>query len=158
MDQEVRVRTPLHLTVDREVDFISAVRFGDILHGRPGHDFEYIGEHIRIARDHRSGRPLGFQVRDFHSFDVDNAPVWKWPFFRIPCLGLERASVGLAVIAARAQFDEFSSMDASCAWQALVEGQRDDLEGATPYCTSAEFSWSSGARSKATPSCVTTLR
>lgn len=131
----MRSPQPLHISFDRETNFLSGVAFGKVLGDRPAHEMLYLGAEIRLVFEKGRQSPIGFEVRDASSapFDDDvHEAVWDLPMFTAPALGLTRASVGMITVAATAQLSQ-STPDVVAAWRAMTTEEAGDLPQAARW-------------------------
>jgi hypothetical protein len=111
---------PLYLSHLADVDRLDAVEFGRLIDGQPEECWRAVsdpdgpddGPLVGYLHDGALGRPVGFSVLGLSVYDVDRpgvAEIWGPPSFDVPQLGLEAASAGEIILAARADFDDYLS-------------------------------------------------
>jgi hypothetical protein len=130
--------TPLHLSVNVGDDWLEAVEFGSVVDGRPPSQQVEVGADIRYVLRSARGPIVGFTVHRFSKVDLDavHEEVFNGPRFHVPLLGMERASLGEVVLAARARF-EVSTADVCFFLLALASAEDDgDLEAAAGHWNS----------------------
>jgi hypothetical protein len=127
--------TPLHLSVNVTDDWIEAIEFGAVVDGRPPSQLVEISDDIRYVLRSARGPVAGFTVHRFSRVDLDDVAddIFGEPRFFVPLLGLDRASLGEVVLAARARF-EVSTADVCFFMLALACAEDEgDLEGAAGH-------------------------
>jgi tetratricopeptide (TPR) repeat protein len=116
-------RTPLHLSVNVTDDWLEAIEFGAVIDGRPESHLVEVGPDARFVLRAPRGPISGFTVHGYQALDVDalGDVAFSGPRFKVPLLGLDDASLGEVVLAARGRFDVstadvcFFSLALSCA-------------------------------------------
>ena len=104
----------LHLTHMPEIDRLVALEYGRVDEGQPRGCWRPVGTELGYLHDGPLGPEVGFKVLSFTGLDVDAdevAEIWGPPFFDVPMLGLSAASAGEVIVAARALFDGYASID-----------------------------------------------
>lgn len=134
-------RIPLHLSVDVDGNQLEAIEFGRVFDGRPGSELVEIAPDVRFVLAEPDGVVAGFAVNGYRDLDLDSlaAAAFAGPRFHVPLLGLETASLGEVVLAARGRF-EASTVDVRFFTLALRCEEVGDLEGAAEHwraCTEA---------------------
>jgi hypothetical protein len=127
--------TPLHLSVNVTDDWIEAVEFGAVVDGRPSSQLVEITPDVRYVLRSGRGPIAGFTVHHFSSIDLDDLGdvAFGEPRFSVPLLGMDRASLGEIVLAARARF-EVSTADVCFFMLALACAEEEgDLDGAAGH-------------------------
>ena len=135
MDLPRATRHPLHLSVNVTDDWLEAIEFGAVVDGRPSSQLIEICDAARFVLRHPRGPVSGFTVHGFRDLDVDalGEAGFGEPRFRVPLLGLDAASIGEVVIAARARF-AVSTADVCFFSLALACAEDDgDLEAAAGH-------------------------
>lgn len=88
------------------LDWLIAIEFGRVDEGQPEGFWNGVTEDFGYLCDAPDGRPVGFKILGFSSFDIE-APeasaIWNPPEFSAPTLGLARASAGEIATVARAK-------------------------------------------------------
>jgi hypothetical protein len=126
---------PLHLSVNATDDWLEAIEFGSVVDGRPSAQLIEISEDVRYVLRSSRGPVCGFTVHRYTKVDLDSleADVFEGPRFSVPLLGLDRASLGEVVLAARARFD-VSTADVCFFMLALSCAEEEgDLEAAAGH-------------------------
>lgn len=128
-------RTPLHLSVNVTDDWLEAIEFGRVIDGRPADELIEIADEVRFVLQEPGGPITGFSVHGYQDVDLDTlgAVAFSGPRFHVPLLGLETASVGEVVLAARGRF-EVSTADV-CFFSLALQCAEDDgdLEAAAGH-------------------------
>ena len=126
--------TPLHLSVNVHDDWLEAIEFGSVVDGRPDQQSVALCEDVRLVLRSARGPAAGFTVHNYKSLDVERYDeLFEEPLFHVPLLGLEQASVGEVVLAARSRF-EISTADVCFFMLALSAAEEDhDLEAAADH-------------------------
>jgi tetratricopeptide (TPR) repeat protein len=97
----------IYLSHMPELDWLSGVEFGRVDDGQPSECWVGLSENVGLLLDEPGGVPVGFKVIDYSSFDEKTETadeVWNGARFHAPQVGLEDASIGEIVIAAKAFF------------------------------------------------------
>ncbi len=126
---------PLHLSVNVTDDWLEAVEFGAVVDGRPASQLVEVTPDVRFVLRSGRGPIAGFTVHRFSDLDVDELGdvAFGDPRFSVPLLGLDSASIGEVILAARARF-EVSSADVCFFMLALACAEDEgDLEGAAGH-------------------------
>jgi hypothetical protein len=124
---------PLHLSVNVVDDWIEGIEFGSVVDGRPGSHLVEVTPDIRYVLRAPGGPVAGFTVHNFSRVELDGLGIFAAPRFGVPTLGMDRASLGEIVLAARARFAVstadvcFFTLALSCA------EEEDDLEAAAEH-------------------------
>lgn len=113
--------TPLHLTIDPWWDELIAVPFGRTVDGWSVHEGEALGGGVDLLLDAPGGDAVGFVVRGWNAFEEIDLALFDGPRFAIPRLGLDAATIGEALLAARAQFGDGHTLDAQLLHEAINE-------------------------------------
>lgn len=123
---------PLRVSVDRSNDWLEALEFGAVSDGRPASEFVEVGERFRWTLRTRRGPVIGFQVRGLDEFDadVDGPGLWSGPRFRVPTLGLRRATAGEILLAAGGMLVDACTADWMFFHLAVAAGDEEDREQA----------------------------
>lgn len=93
------------LSADPYYDYLSAVEFGRVLEGQPPSCWQPLNDGFAYWRPPRARNPRGFHLKHFSDFDVDDpevAGIWSGQRFNVPMLGVNAASAGEIIVAARA--------------------------------------------------------
>ena len=128
-------QVPLHLSVNVTDDWLEAIEFGSVVDGRPASQLVELTPDVRYVLRSARGPVSGFTVHKFSKFDVETLGdmAFEGPRFSVPLLGLDDASLGEVVLAARARFD-VSTADVCFFMLALACAEDDgDLEGAAGH-------------------------
>jgi hypothetical protein len=126
---------PLHLSVNVTDDWLEGVEFGSVVDGRPDSQLVELTPDVRYVLRSARGPVAGFTVHKFSKLDVDSLGglAFEGPRFSVPLLGLDEATLGEVVLAARARFD-VSTADVCFFMLALASAEDDgDLEGAAGH-------------------------
>jgi len=94
----------VHLSHDSAFDWLTALEFGRIHDGTPREDWEGVDDDFGFLHSGVGGPIMGFMVKRFSRFDVDDpkvAAIWTASHFEVPLLGLPRASAGEVILAVR---------------------------------------------------------
>lgn len=127
---------PLHLSVNVVDDWLEAIEFGSVVDGRPASQLIEMGEQVRYVLRSARGPISGFTVQDFSTVHLEKLDVFGTPRFCVPALGVDRASLGEIVLAARSRF-EVSTADVCFFTLALACAEEDDdLESAAEHWNS----------------------
>ena len=135
MDLPRPTRQPLHLSVNVSEDWLEAIEFGAVVDGRPTSHLIEVGPEARFVLRTPRGPISGFTVHGYQSLDVDSLGdvAFGAPRFRVPVLGLDAASVGEVILAARGRF-EVSTADVCFFSLALACAEEEgDLEAAAGH-------------------------
>jgi hypothetical protein len=135
MDLPRPTRQPLHLSVNVTEDWLEAIEFGAVVDGRPTSHLIEVGPEARFVLRAPRGPISGFTVHGYQSLDVDalGEVAFDGPRFRVPVLGLDAASLGEVVLAARGRF-EVSTADVCFFSLALACAEEEgDLEAAAGH-------------------------
>lgn len=133
---------PLHLSVNVTDDWLEAIEFGAVVDGRPPAQLVEVSDDIRYVLRSARGPVAGFTVHRFSKLDIDEVDhvIFGGPRFFVPLLGLDDASLGEVLLAARARF-EVSTADVCFFMLALACAEDEgDLEAAAGHwlsCTEA---------------------
>ena len=95
----------LYINDVADYDCLIALEFGRVDDAQPPDNWRGVTEELGYLHDGPGGRPLGFKVIDFSTFDPSTEEVeeiWGEPLFDVPLLGLSAAPAGEIVLAARA--------------------------------------------------------
>src|SRR3954453_17754307 len=97
---------PLHLSVNVTDDWLEAVEFGSVVDGRPASQLIELSSDVRFVLRSARGPIAGFTVHRFSCVDIDELGdvAFGDPRFSVPLLGLDDASIGEVILAARARF------------------------------------------------------
>lgn len=117
---DIRVTdTPLQLTVDRPMDWLIAIEFGQVIDGKGEAEYVTVHDNFRYVLDQPDGYLIGFVVDSFGGFDPASLEeIWESEIFErpvvfdVPVLGLEGASAGAITTLAAAVFADMSTVDA----------------------------------------------
>jgi hypothetical protein len=128
-------RLPLHLSVNVTDDWLEAIEFGAVVDGRPATQLIEVAPQVRFVLRSPRGPVAGFTVHGLSGVDVDELGEAGFgePRFAVPLLGMDQASIGEVILAARGRFEVstadvcFFSLALSCAEE---EG---DLEAAAGH-------------------------
>ena len=126
---------PLHLSVNVTDDWLEAVEFGSVVDGRPETQLVEISPDVRFVLRSARGPVAGFTVHRFTKLDVDTLGehAFDGPRFSIPLLGMDQATIGEVILAARARF-EVSTADVCFFMLALACAEDEgDLDGAAGH-------------------------
>ena len=124
--------TPLHLSVNVTDDWLEAIEFGAVVDGRPSAQLVELSDEVRYVLRTARGPVAGFTVHQFSQCDLPDAAFGE-PRFAVPLLGLDSASLGEVVLAARARF-EVSTADVCFFMLALSCAEDEgDLQGAAGH-------------------------
>ncbi len=101
-------RVPLHLSVNVDDEWLEAIEFGQVVDGRSDAQLCVISDDVRLVLGGPAGPVVGFTVHRYAGLDLEALEplAFGGPRFSIPALGLDRASLGEAVLAVRSRFDE----------------------------------------------------
>lgn len=133
LDDLVPPSVPLHLSVNVSDDWIEGVEFGSVIDGRPPEQVVELSPDARLMLRSAGGPVCGFAVHGFANADLDELGAFDGPRFAVPVLGLDRASLGEVVLAARGRFD-VSTADVCFFTLALASAEEDDdLEAAAGH-------------------------
>jgi hypothetical protein len=126
---------PLHLSVNVTDDWLEAIEFGAVVDGRPSSQLIEVSPDVRFVLRSGRGPVAGFTVHRFSQVDVDDLgdAAFGDPRFSVPLLGLDSASIGEVILAARARFD-VSTADVCFFMLALACAEDEgDLEAAAGH-------------------------
>src|SRR3954453_18054636 len=126
---------PLHLSVNVTDDWLEAVEFGAVVDGRPSSPLIEVPPDVLFVLRTPRGPLAGFTVHRFSTLDVDELGDAGFgdPRFGVPLLGMDSASIGEVILAARARF-EVSTADVCFFMLALACAEdQGDLEGAAGH-------------------------
>src|SRR4051812_39304232 len=104
----------LYLNWIANFDWLIAIEFGRVDDGQPSENWEGVSESFGYLHEEPGGRCVGFKILGFSLFDPEDeavAPIWGGPRFEVPVLGLDDASGGEIVLAARALFGSESTVN-----------------------------------------------
>jgi tetratricopeptide repeat protein len=133
LDKLPATTVPLHLSVNLSEDWLEAIEFGAVIDGRPSSQIVELSPDARFVLRSADGPVCGFAVHGFGSIDLDALGAFDGPRFAVPLLGLDDASLGEAVLAARGRFD-VSTADVCFFTLALACADEDgDLEAAAGH-------------------------
>lgn len=123
---------PLRVSVDRPNEWVEALEFGAVSDGKPFDEFIEVGENVRWTLRTRRGPVIGFQVRNFGGLDAeDGTPeLWSSPRFRVPTLGLRRASAGEILLGVDGMLVDACTADWMFFHLAVAAGDEEDREQA----------------------------
>lgn len=116
MDTESPTLPRIYLSNLPELNWLTGVEFGRVDDGQPSDCWVALTENIGVLLDEPGGRPVGFKLLAASEFDEEAEgaqEVWDGPRFHAPQVGLEDASIGEIVIAARTFFDDQESVNRS---------------------------------------------
>jgi tetratricopeptide (TPR) repeat protein len=99
--------TPLHLSVNVTDDWLEAVEFGAVVDGRPASQLVELSPDVRYVLRSARGPVVGLTVHKFTKLDLDELGglAFEGPRFSLPLLGIDDATLGEVILAARARFD-----------------------------------------------------
>lgn len=124
---------PLHLSVNLTDDWIEGIEFGSVIDGRPPSQTIELSPEVRYVLRSSDGPVCGFAVHGFASADLDALDAFEGPRFSVPLLGLDSASLGEVVLAARGRF-AVSTADVCFFTLALACAEEDgDLDAAAGH-------------------------
>src|SRR3954453_22365680 len=126
---------PLHVSVNVTDDWLEAVEFGAVVDARPSSQRIEISPDVRFVLRSARGPISGFTVHRFSTLDVDDLgdSAFGDPRFSVPLLGMDSASIGEVILAARARF-EVSTADVCFFMLALACAEDEgDLEAAAGH-------------------------
>jgi tetratricopeptide (TPR) repeat protein len=105
--------TPLQLSLDAEEDLLVAVEFGSVIDGKPEDEVLPESDEFGFFLGEPDGAVIGFWVAGVRSFDPERVrgSIWDGPRFTVPAVGLERASAGEIVLAAKASLSGITTPD-----------------------------------------------
>jgi Tetratricopeptide repeat len=127
--------TPLHLSVNVTDDWLEAIEFGAVVDGRPASQLVEMTPDVRYVLRSARGPVAGFTVHKYSRLDVDSLGglAFDGPRFNIPLLGMDDATIGEVILAARARF-EVSTADVCFFMLALSSAEEEgDLDGAAGH-------------------------
>jgi tetratricopeptide (TPR) repeat protein len=104
----------LYLNWIANLDWLIALEFGRVDDGQPSENWEGVSEAFGYLHEEPGGRCVGFKILGFSLFDPEDeavAAIWDRPRFEVPALGLDDASAGEIVLAARALFGSESTVN-----------------------------------------------
>lgn len=96
---------PLHLSVNVTDDWLEAIEFGQVIDGRPPEQLVELSPQVRYVLRSADGPVCGLAVHGYSSADLDALGAFGGPRFSVPLLGLDGATLGEVVLAARGRFD-----------------------------------------------------
>ena len=119
-------QAPLHLSVNVADDWLEAIEFGSVVDGRPADALVEVTPDVRFILREPGGPIVGFTIQGYLDADVDDlGPVaFAGPRFKVPVLGLDRATLGEALLAARGRF-QVSTADV-CFFALALRSAEDD--------------------------------
>src|SRR3954452_5558807 len=126
---------PVHLSVNVTDDWLEAVEFGAVVDGRPASQLVEVTSDVRFVLRSARGPIAGFTVHRFSQVDIDDLGdvAFGDPRFAVPLLGMDEATIGEVILAARARF-EVSTADVCFFMLALSCAEDEgDLEGASGH-------------------------
>ena len=124
---------PLHLSVNVTDDWLEAIEYGQVIDGRPSSQLVDVTPDVRYVLRTDDGPICGFAVHGYAGVDLDAIKAFDGPRFRLPLLGLDEATLGEVVLAARGRF-EVSTADVCFFTLALQCAEEDeDLEAAAGH-------------------------
>ena len=124
---------PLHLSVNVTDDWLEAVEFGAVIDGRPSSQIVELSSDVRYVLRGTDGPACGFAVHGYATADLEALEAFEGPRFAVPVLGLDAATLGEIVLAARGRF-EVSTADVCFFTLALSCAEDDgDLEAAAGH-------------------------
>ena len=133
LDELAPASVPLHLSVNVSDDWIEGVEFGSVIDGRPPEQTVELSPDARYVLRGANGPVCGFAVHGFAGVDLEALGAFGGPRFAVPVLGLDSASLGEVVLAARGRFD-VSTADVCFFTLALASAEEhDDLEAAADH-------------------------
>lgn len=133
LDQLFATPVPLHLSVNVTDDWLEAVAFGSVIDGRPPAQTVELSSDVRYVLSADDGPVCGFSVHGYTNVDLDALNAFDGPRFSVPVLGLDDASLGEVVLAARGRF-AVSTADVCFFALALTSAEDDDdLEAAAGH-------------------------
>ena len=97
----------IYLSYLPEHDWLSGVEFGRVDDGQPKECWVPLAQRIGLLLDEPGGAPVGFKLLAFSEFDEEAEgieEIWNGARFHAPQVGLEDATVGEIVLAARTFF------------------------------------------------------
>src|SRR6266498_266067 len=100
-------QTPLHLSVNVTDDWLEAIEFGAVVDGRPASQLIEVTPEVRYVLRSARGPVAGFTIHKYSTLDVDalGKLAFEGPRFSVPLLGIDEATIGEVVLAARARFE-----------------------------------------------------
>lgn len=101
------------------LDTLIALEYGRVDDGQPDERWREVGDQLAYLYDGDAdpkarSRCLGFKVREFSDFDPyarGNARIWRGPRFDVPVLGIDNATGGEIILAARPHFGPTDSIN-----------------------------------------------
>ena len=128
-------RLAVRISYDSDVDFLWALRFGEVIDGQLPDETDMPAEDFYLYRRGRRGRVIGFGVEDLYAFELPEPehPLVPSLRFDAPTLGLAGVSAEELIIAARSVLDGYSTPDVVFFDLAVAAGSGDDPEEAEPY-------------------------
>jgi tetratricopeptide (TPR) repeat protein len=106
---------PTRISYDADAGRLLVCEFGTVPEERMADQCVALGEGMRFFLRRSRGTVIGFELADLERIGVETSEpdVWADPRFRVPVLGLRRASVGEIALRAHAVFAGRSSADVS---------------------------------------------
>jgi tetratricopeptide (TPR) repeat protein len=104
----------VYISHDPGLDWLEALPFGSTTDGQPPERWDGLSRRFGFYLDLETGVTLGFSVTGLSEFDVDDdahEPIWTGPRFTAPQLGLDAASAGEIILAARKYFGSLPSIN-----------------------------------------------
>jgi tetratricopeptide (TPR) repeat protein len=124
---------PLHLSVNVTDDWLEAIEYGQVIDGRPPEQLIELSPDVRYVLRANDGPVCGIAVHGYSKVDLDALDAFSGPRFALPLLGLDDATLGEVVLAARGRF-EVSTADVCFFTLALQCAEDDgDLEAAAGH-------------------------
>ncbi len=99
----------LYISRDPEYNWLSALEFGRVPDGQHPGCWRPVDEHFAYFVPRRKRHPRGFHVHHFDEFDPyapEVEAIWDGPRFAAPLLGLDAATAGEVIVAARAHLGD----------------------------------------------------
>lgn len=109
---------PLQLTVDRPMDWLIAIEFGQVIDGKCDAQYVTVDDNFRYVLDEPDGYLIGFVIDNFESFDpasieeIWESEIFDVPAFDVPILGLESAAAEAISTLSAVVFAGISTIDA----------------------------------------------
>jgi tetratricopeptide (TPR) repeat protein len=128
-------RLAVRITYDLDLDFLWALRFGEVIDGQLEDETDMPAEGFFLYRRGRRGRVIGFGLEDLYAFELPEPehPLVPWLRFDAPTLGVSGGSAEQVILAARPVLDGYSTPDVVFFDLAVAEGNDDEPEEAEPY-------------------------
>ena len=106
-------RHPARVSYDADAARLLVCEFGSVPEERMAEQCVALGDRMRFFLRRSHGTVIGFEVTEPELIDTESGEpdLWGEPHFRVPVLGLRRASVGEIVLRARAVFAGRSTAD-----------------------------------------------